>query len=194
MMDRPLYKELPIETIQLLDKNPRTITEEDLDKLCEDMKNDPEFMYQRPPLINLVNGIHYCYAGNQRVKAARKLGCPKIPCFIQENVPEQLQDERMLKDNLHRGRWDEEKLLSLNIEPALMMDFGFQDFEISFMGDQEPAEPINLTAPLKAAPPTMKITFENIKQMEFFEGKLKALKDDCEQLATISYSVSQGEI
>lgn len=188
-------RELPIDDILLLDKNPRKINSDEFEKLKQDIKDDPGFLFQRPPLINLVEGKHNCYAGTQRVKAAKALGYTKIKCFIEHCVPEALQDERMLKDNLHRGIWDEAKLLDLNIDLNIMSDFGFKDFEVGIFDTFEiPDEPKDLTAPLKDAPPTLKITFTDSKQMEYFECLLKDMIDENTRLTTISYSVSQGEI
>jgi ParB-like chromosome segregation protein Spo0J len=112
------YIEIDIENIVLLGKNPRNIDLEGLEKLKQDIKNDPEFLKQRPPLLNLVKGKQYCYAGTQRVKAAKELEYTKLFCFVEENVPEKLQDERMLKDNLHRGKWNFELLKELDFEIA----------------------------------------------------------------------------
>mgnify|MGYP006124912791 FL=1 len=108
--------EIPIDKIILLDKNPRTVSEEEFQKLCDDIKNDPAFLIQRPPLINKVSGKYYCYAGTQRIKACKSLNYKKIKCFVEENVSSKVQDERMLKDNLHRGEWDFDKLLELDFE------------------------------------------------------------------------------
>ena len=130
--------ELPIEEIILLDKNPRTVSESELQKLCEDIEKDPAFLLQRPPLVNKKDGKYYCYAGTQRIKACKKLGKKSVKCFIEENVSERVQDERMVKDNLHRGEWDFDKLLELNFELTELEDFGFEDFEIGLDIGEEP--------------------------------------------------------
>lgn len=193
-MDKIKFEKINISVIELLEKNPRNIEESEFDKLCEDIRNDPEFLYQRPPLINFQDGKYKCYAGTQRVRAAGAIGLTEIFCFIENDVPEHLQDERMIKDNLHRGTWDEQKLLDFSWPLNVMSDFGFKEFEVSIFDTFTPREPEDLVAELKEAPPTMKITFSDTRQMEFFENKLKGLIEDYERLATIKYSVSQGEI
>jgi hypothetical protein len=194
MTQQVKFIEVPVADIQLLEKNPRIISDEEFEKLVEDIKSDPNFLMQRPPLLNLADGVYYCYAGTQRTRVAGAIGKDKIFCFVEENVPEHIQDERMLKDNLHRGQWDEQKLLELNIDLSIMSDFGFKDFEVSIFSNMDLEEPKDLTAPYKEAPPTMKVTFTDAKQMAYFEGQLKILIDTHDNLSTLTYSVSQGEI
>ena len=137
-MSKIQYIEIPIEEIILLDKNPRTVTEEELKKLCDDIENDPMFLEQRPPLVNKIGKKFYCYAGTQRVKACRILERSTVKCFVESNVPSKLQDERMLKDNLHRGEWDFDKLMELDFEPMELEAFGFEDLDIGIDLGEEP--------------------------------------------------------
>ena len=144
--------ELPINQIILLEKNPRIITEEELQKLCDDIENDPTFLLQRPPLINKVDNKYYCYAGNQRVKACSKLAYKKIKCFVEQNVAKKVQDERMLKDNLHRGKWDEDKLLDLDFELEELKGIGFEDFQLNIFTDDVDIEEDNYQIELPTEP------------------------------------------
>lgn len=187
-------KYLPIESIILLEKNPRSISKSQLNKLAKDIKEDPNFLIQRPPLINFINGEYICYAGTQRIKAAQINNQTEIYCLIEENVSKKIQNKRMIIDNLHRGKWDEEKLLQFDFDIIELKDLGFKDFEVSLFDDIPEEIPLDLIAPKKDAPPTLKLTFESDKQMEYFENKLKTLLKDDLKLSTITYSVSQGEI
>lgn len=117
--------ELKISDIKLLDNNPRKIDEAELKKLCDDIEADPSFLIQRSPLVNLVDGVYYCYAGTQRVKACTLLGRQTIICFVEENVSKEVQDKRMILDNTHRGEWDVDLLMS---------DFNFTIEELKDMG------------------------------------------------------------
>lgn len=189
---KPEYIVVDIDSIIFLEENPRNISDYDFQKLCEDIEKDPDFLIQRPPLLNRVDGKYYCYAGTQRVKAAKKCGYDTLYAFVENDLPKEVQTERMLKDNLHRGRWDEKKLLDLNIDLDIMKDFCFNDIEVSIFN--EVIEPTVLTTDLKEAPPTMKITFQSIKQMEQFENQLKYLIENISDFNNITYSVSAGEI
>lgn len=188
------HMEIPIDEIILLDENPRDISDIGLEKLQSDIKSDPDFLIQRPPLINYKSldgeDKFYCYAGTQRVKASKLNGAKRIMCFVEEDVSKKVQRERMLKDNLHRGEWNREKLLDLDFDELELKEIGFEDFDLNFF-DEEPEYPDDLTAPKKDNPPTIKITFLSTKQMNKFEKKLNEVLEDFED---VTYSVSQGEI
>ena len=183
---------LKIQDIILLEENPRQISDVDLQKLANDIKSDPTYLLQRPPLINFTKGKYYCYAGTQRIKASILNGQSEIKCFVENDVLKKVQDKRMLVDNLHRGQWDEIKLLDLGFELNEMKDFGFNDFEVSIFTEVQ--EPLNLTSEMKDAPPTLKITFESLKQLDLFETKLKEMISTNDKFSTLKYSVSAGEM
>jgi hypothetical protein len=104
----PQFLLLPIDEIELLDDNPREISDKEFKELCNDIKKDPHFLMQRPPLVNFLTKEKrkIAYAGNQRIKAAKQIGLKQLHVWVENDVPKQLQSERMLKDNLHRGEWN----------------------------------------------------------------------------------------
>ena len=79
--------------------NPRLIKTKEFGDLMKSMINDREFM-QVKPLGITKNGTIYC--GNQRYRAAEKLGWKTIPCVMQD-ISEDLAKERAIKDNNHFG-------------------------------------------------------------------------------------------
>lgn len=125
------YLEIDLNEINLLDKNPRKITKEKFDKLKNDIEKDTEYLKQRPPLLNLLKGKYYCYAGTQRVKAAKELGYKSIWCFVEDNVSEKVQDQRMLIDNTHSGQWDIDLLRELDFEILELQDMGIPIFDLN---------------------------------------------------------------
>jgi DNA modification methylase len=127
----PRFELVAIAEIELPEYNPRNISDRDLKKLAADIKKDPNFLKQRPPLLNHSTAANklICYAGNQRIKAATCNGTKQIWCWIENDVPKEIQDERMLKDNLHRGEWDLEKLIFF--DTSKLMDFGFKGDELN---------------------------------------------------------------
>ncbi|WP_127846186.1 ParB N-terminal domain-containing protein [Psychroflexus aestuariivivens] len=187
------HVKLSIKDIIFQDENPRYINDEDLQKLAEDIKKDESFLMQRPPLINDIGGDFYCYAGTQRIKAAKLNGYNEIYCFVEKDVPEKVQRERMLKDNLHRGKWDKDKLLDLDFELMELKDFGFEDIDLDFIKD-EPEFPDEFEQEKNENPPKMSITFVDSKQLSDFE---KLIKDEVlskQKFESITYSVSEGEL
>lgn len=191
-MNKILHTIIQIKDIILLDENPRTISDREIDELCNDIKKDPNFLIQRPPLLNKVDGKLYCYAGTQRIKACKILNYKRIECFIEENIPKEVQIERMLKDNLHRGIWDNDKLLDLNLNIGELESIGFDLNEIGLDTDLFDI-PTDLTSENKDNPPTMKITFTDGKQMERFEQSLLIWLEE-NHYDNVTYSISQGEL
>lgn len=151
---KPKIINIPIDKIVLLEKNPRTIEEADFEKLKQDISNDPQFLLQRPPLVNLKDGQSLCYAGSQRVRACRELGYKTIGCFVEQNIPDKVQDKRMLQDNLHRGKWDVDKLLNFDFEIFELKEIGFEDFELNVFTDDVKLEEDDYEVKLPEVPKT----------------------------------------
>jgi DNA modification methylase len=137
MSNEPRLIEVPINEIELLENNPRSITKKQLTALAKDLQRDPNFLKQRPPLLNFLTKEKrkVCYAGNQRVLAATQLGLKTIWCWIEDDVKPKVQDERMMKDNLHRGEWDFDKLKLF--ETSLLNGVGFSDDFLSHLFKEE---------------------------------------------------------
>lgn len=141
----PRFELVPIDTIELPEYNPREISDDDFSKLRSDIKKDPAFLKQRPPLLNHITKGNrlVCYAGFQRTRAAKENGETHIHCWIEDNVPKKVQDDRMLKDNLHRGEWDYEKLRSFDTDFLIDVGFSLRDLEINLNDSNAKAEAKN---------------------------------------------------
>lgn len=124
---------MPLEKLTLYQRNPRRISRLELNRLQRSMKHDPGFFTARPCLVNKIDGQFLVYAGNQRVKAAKKLGWKKIPCFIEENLSDKIMQERLIKDNRHNGEWDYDMLAS-DYEIKDLLELGFSKSELE-IGD-----------------------------------------------------------
>lgn len=129
----PLYIEVPIDEIELNPDNPRDITPRELRRLVAKIKADPNFLKQRPPLINYITAEKrkLLYAGEQRLKAAKEAGYKTIHVWMEDDVPKAVMDRRMIQDNNHDGEWNKEKLLYW--EPEFLLGSGFKIDEVNFM-------------------------------------------------------------
>lgn len=130
-------KEIQIKKLVLLDKNPRKIKKESLQKLVASIKRDPDFLKQRPILVNLKDGVHYIYGGNQRVKAAKKLKWLKIPCAVSENLSDERMRERIIKDNQTYGEFDYDVLRN-DWDIAVLIAAGVDKTQLSTLIDDLP--------------------------------------------------------
>ena len=132
---------IDIKNLTLLQNNPRKIVKSEMDKLCDSLKKDPDFLQNRPILINKKNEILNVYAGNQRVLAAKKLKWKKVPCIIENDLNEDVIKERIIKDNRHAGEWDYDILANeWEIETLLEAGFTPEELEINIPEEIEPVE------------------------------------------------------
>jgi hypothetical protein len=117
-------EDIQIKKLIFLEKNPRKITADQMLKLQESLQNDPNFLEARPILINKIGDKYNIYAGNQRVKAAIKLGWKSIKCHVEQDLSEDQMRQRIIKDNKSYGEWDYD-ILANEWNPADLIDYGF---------------------------------------------------------------------
>lgn len=113
-------KELPIADIQLnegqldwLPKNPRQWTQADIDKTAISIKEDPDFLEDRPILVVPFNKEYLAFGGNIRREGCAASGKDAAPCMVY--YPETEEDfttikRRAMKDNGSYGSWDYDEL------------------------------------------------------------------------------------
>lgn len=181
-----MIKQIPIKELTLLERNPRKITKQAMEKLCDSLKSDPEFLQKRPILVNAIDGRLEVYAGNQRVRAAKKLGWKEVPCIVDENLDAETLKSRVIKDNLSAGAWDYD-ILANEYEIGDLLEWGFDqnDFDI----DME-SMPDKLDGEEKNNKPSIKITCAELNDFDECHAIVKeSLKN-----FKVTISVSAGEI
>lgn len=134
--DLPTIQYIEIKNLNLLKSNPRKITNEEMQKLCDSIQNDPSFFRNRPVLVNEQNGEYNVYAGNQRVLAAKKLKWKDVPCIVEKDLDEKIIRERIIKDNKHAGDWDFD-ILANEWEITELIEFGFDLEELGLPSEEE---------------------------------------------------------
>lgn len=124
---------IPISKLKLLERNPRKITKDQMEKLCKSIESDPEFLNARPVLVNLTYSddkpIYTVYAGNQRVRAAKKLKMKEIPCIVEQDIDEEKLKKRILLDNKTFGEFDFD-ILANEWDIEVLLDCGFNAEEL----------------------------------------------------------------
>lgn len=128
----PEIENVLISKLKLLDNNPRKITKEQFAKLCKSLEKDPEFFWQRPCLVNKseYGEVLTVYAGNQRVRAAKKLKWKEVPCIIEFDLPQDIINERIIRDNKTYGEFDFD-ILANEWDVGLLIDAGFTAAELA---------------------------------------------------------------
>jgi DNA-directed RNA polymerase subunit RPC12/RpoP len=127
---KTMRQDIPLSKLILSERNPRRITAEQMQKLQRSLKDDKDYLVARPICVNVVDGKYIVYAGNQRVRAAKKLGWKSIECHVDHNLSQEMIDKRIIKDNKTFGEFDFDMLVNEWLVDTLL-DCGFQLDELS---------------------------------------------------------------
>jgi len=128
-MPTGIITKLPISKLKLLENNPRKIDKDQFQKLTESLLRDPDFLSNRPVLVHDVDGVFIVYAGNQRVRAAKKLGWKEVPCIVESNLMPDTVERRTLLDNKTYGTFDFD-ILANSFDIDVMLESGFTADEL----------------------------------------------------------------
>lgn len=117
-------KEIPISLLsentgQIPDvpKNPRKITKEKFEALCESIKNSPEMKVLDEIRVYPFNGRYVVISGNHRYKAYKKLGWENVLCkILPEDTPKEKLREYVMKENMHYAENDDSLLNLWNLK------------------------------------------------------------------------------
>lgn len=113
------------------DKNPRQISEKQLDDLRRSIK---KFNLAEIPVIDLDNRVA---AGHQRLKVLQLLGRGEEEIDVRvpnRKLTEKEYEQYLLTSNAVSGDWDFEKLKSFDI--GLLLDIGFDESDLSHIWDE----------------------------------------------------------
>ncbi|MCL1937609.1 MAG: ParB N-terminal domain-containing protein [Candidatus Azobacteroides sp.] len=128
-------KYLEINKLQPHKDNPRKISFGQIEKLCESIKNNPEYFEARPIICD---SNYTIYAGNSRYKAAKKLGLEKVPVHVMD-LPEEKMREIMIRDNVNNGAWNE-AILADDWNMDSLVNFGLEFNSFSSNKNEETSE------------------------------------------------------
>lgn len=131
---------IPISKLKPNEKNPRKIVKDQFEKLCKNIDKRPGFFEKRPCLVNKTDEEMLVYAGNQRLRAAKKLGWKKVPCIVSENLSEETIKEEIILDNVHHGEHDFD-LLTAFYDVDELLELGMLEKELQICVQEiEPIE------------------------------------------------------
>jgi ParB-like chromosome segregation protein Spo0J len=163
--------------------NPRIIKDDKFQKLVKSIKEFPEMLNIRPIVVNADMVV---LGGNMRLKACKEAGLKEVAIIKAADLTEDQQKQFIIKDNVGFGEWDWEDLAN-NWDAEQLTDWGL-DIP-NFM--ELPSED-ELTADEKKNPPTMKITFESVEDLQQAEIDITELID--RKYKKAFFSVSAGEL
>lgn len=172
-----IYRKL--EELKKLENNPRTISDEQLDKLKESIRNNPDYFEARPIILSDRTGELIIIAGNQRYDACISLGMQQVPTVLIPNLTEERERELIIRDNVNNGQWDEKQLKNWNDDELkewgvdLPEDWGISpdDFGDGFSlpnGNKSPFQQITFTLSDEQAD-MIRRAIKEIKQTDLYK-------------------------
>ena len=114
-----------LKDIKLLDRNPRTIRDDDFKKLVQSIEANPDYFEARPLILSDRTGELVIIAGNQRYRAAKELKLKEVPTFLIKDLTEEREKEIIIRDNVSNGQWDFD-VLANEWEVEQLEDWGLE--------------------------------------------------------------------
>ena len=98
---------ISLRKLVLLPNNPRKITQESLNRLCDSIRENGYWPH-RPAAVEPIEGTdkYYILDGNQRKKAMARLKKKDMPCTIYTELTDSEREEIILRSNINNGEWD----------------------------------------------------------------------------------------
>ena len=173
--------------IEGVKRNPRNITEEDMEKLKKSIREHPNMMALREMVVYPHGDKFVVLGGNMRLRALRDLGYDEGPCkVIPTDTPTDQLNAFIALDNGSFGAWDWDALAN-EWDDLPLGDWGVPNWG---KGDDE-EEPTDLDAAPREKPFVLKVTFPTAEKMNQF---VAAYKDVLENDYGCTMSESGGEL
>jgi len=163
--------------------NPRIIKDYKFKQLVKSIQDFPQMLELRPIVIDENNIV---LGGNMRLKACIEAGLSEVPVIHANNLSEDKKKEFIVKDNVGFGEWDWDDLAN-NWEVEQLTEWGLDipNFIVEPSLDE-------LIGQEKNNPPTMKLTFESVEQLQEAENDIRELID--RKYKGAFFSISAGNI
>lgn len=166
-----------ITTIRKAENNPRTISEEQLQKLQKSIQDNPDYFEARPIILSDRTGQFVIIAGNQRYEACLQLGIKEVPTVLIPNLTEEKEREIMIRDNVNNGEWDMSRLFEWDCRELIewgLEGISFPDMN-DFSEDMEDTHNVLRNANYEAGAHIKYLAFEGYK-IPITEQELEGLK------------------
>ena len=163
--------------------NPRIIKDDKFKKLVKSIQEFPQMLNIRPIVVN---DDMVVLGGNMRLKACKEAGLKELPIIKASSLTEEQQKEFIIKDNVGFGEWDWESIAN-EWDAEQLTEWGLDIPQFAMLPSED-----ELIADEKKNPPTMKITFESVEDLQQAEIDIRELID--RKYPKAFFSVSAGEI
>lgn len=123
-----------IADIHPLPDNPRKIEPDDLERLKESIRNNPDYLEAHPLVLSDRTGELIVIDGNQRLRACLEMGWEEVPTALLHGLDEEREKEIIIRANVNNGKWDIDKLLAWN--PDDLMSWGVDGISFPLINDE----------------------------------------------------------
>lgn len=126
---------IPLRKLVQLPSNPRKITQESLNRLCDSIRENGYWAH-RPAAVEPIPGTdtYHVLDGNQRLKALRRMKWKEMPCVIYTELTEEERNDIILRSNINNGDWVPE-----------MLQVEYEGVDLNYIGlDIELPEPLQM--------------------------------------------------
>ena len=127
---------MPLNELQKLENNPRTIKKADFESLKESIKDNPEFFEAHPIIASDRTGKNVIIAGNQRYEAAKALKMEEVPVAVLYNLTPAKEREIIIRSNVENGDWDFDILANMWDEEELQK-WGVDNIKTSIKDEKD---------------------------------------------------------
>ena len=111
-----------------LERNPRKISKDNMEKLVKSIKANPDYFEARPIICSDRTGKLVIIAGNQRLRAAKTAGLSEVPVVVLHGLSEEREREITIRDNVELGEWDFDMLES-DWDAEDLQEWGVDEFK-----------------------------------------------------------------
>lgn len=118
----------PLDELCHLERNPRKISKENMEKLVKSIKANPDYFEARPIICSDRTGKLVIIAGNQRLRAAKTAGLSEVPVVVLHGLSEEREREITIRDNVELGEWDFDMLES-DWDAEDLQEWGVDEFK-----------------------------------------------------------------
>lgn len=122
-----------IESLSKLENNPRRITPEDMERLKESIRNNPDYLEAHPIVLSDRTGELVIIDGNQRYEACVQIGYDEVPTALLHGLTEEREREIIIRANVNNGKWDLSKLFEWDYSE--LMDWGVEGISFPDIND-----------------------------------------------------------
>ena len=148
-------------------ENPRKWSTREMNKLVRSVKETPELVELRPPIVVRCGDIYVTIGGNMRLAAMKEACITDAECIILEDLTTGKIKEIAIKDNVQMGRFDMDALAD-EWDDLPLSAWGIPSYETdeeeTVPGDADPVDD-RVTIEIQMSPDEYAFTVDKLREI-----------------------------